>query len=116
MVGNSESIGNGAERPSWQPHETVRGTRWHTALLVVGVILGLGMGAAAAMLQSPVYQSTAQISIVKKNPDAVAGPHASATGDLAPPAEVLRSSQIIENVLRSPMFVSRGTATGADAE
>jgi uncharacterized protein involved in exopolysaccharide biosynthesis len=107
--------GNGSVMPAGQPPVPATTTWRNKVLLVVGVLVGLGTGAAIAWIQPPVYQSTAQISIVKRLPEGVADTHQS-TGDLAPPAEVLRSSQIIESAIRSPQVASRRTSIRGDAD
>src|SRR5262245_61760624 len=87
----------------------------HKGLLVVGVLLGLGAGAASAKLQPPTYQSTAQISILKKHLGAVTDGQFPAD-DLAPPTEVLKSFPIVERAIRSCGPGDGGTVAPADAD
>jgi uncharacterized protein involved in exopolysaccharide biosynthesis len=67
---------------------------------VAGGLLGLGLGAALARFQPAVYQSTAQISISRKHPDPGGDRRLAEDAEIAPPAEVLKSSPIIEAALR----------------
>lgn len=84
---------------------TIISVGWrHKGLLVLGLIVGTGAGAALCMLLPPVYQSTAQISILKKRPDSVTGVDTRqlvADDYLAPPQDLLKSSLIIDNAIRS---------------
>jgi hypothetical protein len=69
--------------------------------LFVGLLFGLGASAAVSRLLPSAYQSTAQISILRKYPEAIPDAHPAAMDSIAPPTEVLRSPAIIENAIRS---------------
>ena len=76
----------------------------HKGWVVFGMLAGIGVGTALCMVLPPVYQSTAQISILKKRPDTVTGVDTRqlvAEDYLAPPQDVLKSSLIIDNAIRS---------------
>ncbi len=89
---------------------TVLAMGWaHKVWVVFGTLAGIGVGAALCVLLPPVYQSTAQISIMKKRPDTVSGVDTRqlvAEDYLAPPQDVLKSSLIIDNALRSKGIAS----------
>src|SRR5262245_50705539 len=70
--------------------------------LVVGLLLGLGLGAGVSYLWPPAFQSTAQILVVKKRSDMVTGVDSRPQpGEdyVAPAAELLKSSLIIERAI-----------------
>lgn len=72
--------------------------------IVLGLLVGIGAGVACGILLPRVYQSSAQISFLKKRPDSVTGVDTrqlSADDYLAPPQEVLRSSLIIDGAIRA---------------
>lgn len=77
--------------------------------LVLGLLAGLGVGAACGMLLPRVYQSSAQISILKKRPDSVTGVDTrqlAADDYLVPPQDLLKSSLIIDGAIRSKGIAS----------
>lgn len=72
--------------------------------LIFFMLLGGAAGAALCSVLPPTYQSTAQISVLKKRPDTVTGVDTrqlSAEDYLAPPQDMLRSSLIIESAVRA---------------
>lgn len=76
----------------------------HRNLLMLGTLAGLVLGAMLALLLAPVYQSTAQILMVKKRPDAVTGVDTRSLGAeeyIAPAQELLKSHLIIDRAVRS---------------
>src|SRR5437879_6330299 len=78
---------------------------WRRKWLVLTCLAsGLALGAGLSMVLPRVYQSAAQIAVVKKRPDAVTGVDTRPMGAeeyLAPPQEVLKSSMIIDTAIRS---------------
>src|SRR6266446_5068164 len=76
----------------------------HKKLLLAGILLGLGIGVALLVFLPPVYQSSAQILVVKKRPDAVTGFDSRLPGDedyVTPAQELLKSSVIIDHAIRA---------------
>ena len=57
----------------WGPEAFVRAGWRHKTIAILGLLVGLGVGAGLAHWLPPVYQSSAQISIVRKRPDLVTG-------------------------------------------
>jgi len=103
-----------------QSNASVTGSRWepativsigwrHKSWVVLGLVAGISVGVALRMLLPPVYQSSAQISILKKRPDSVTGVDTRqlvADDYLAPPQDVLKSSLIIDHAIRSKGIAS----------
>jgi succinoglycan biosynthesis transport protein ExoP len=76
----------------------------HKGKVIFCMLAGIGVGAALCILLPPVYQSTAQISVLKKRPDSVTGVDTRqlvAEDYLAPPQDMLKSSLILGNAIRS---------------
>src|SRR5262245_7014798 len=71
MAPGVERNGSEAAERARQPQTIVRIAWRYKGLLVGGILLGLGIGAAVTRVQPPVYQSIAQISISRKHADAV---------------------------------------------
>jgi uncharacterized protein involved in exopolysaccharide biosynthesis len=84
--------------------------------LLAGLLLGLGASAAVSMGLPPAYRSTAQISILRKYPEAITNPHPLATDAIAPPAEVLRSPAVIDNAVRSRNLGALGIFAREDGD
>lgn len=103
--------GPAAER-RWEP-EALLWIGWRRKFWVlVGIVLGVGLGAAAGYSLPKVYQSTAQISVVKKRPDAVTGwdtRQISTENQISPPQDLLKSSLIIDSAVRSRNLTSLST-------
>lgn len=99
---------------------TLAGVAWRYRWLVaLGLIAGLGGGAAVARSLPPVYQSSAQISVVRKRPDAVTGVDSrTLAGEdaIAPPAEVLRSSLVIGGAVRAGKLAALPTFAQAEGD
>jgi polysaccharide biosynthesis transport protein len=100
---NRDHEQNGNEEPDWtfEPETIVRAAWRRKGWLLAGLLFGLGASAAVSMVMPRAYQSTAQISILRKNPEAIPDNHPSPMDSIAPPSEVLRSPAIIENAIRS---------------
>jgi polysaccharide biosynthesis transport protein len=82
-----------------------RKKRW----VVFGLIAGIGVGVACGLFLPRVYQSSAQIAILKKRPDSVTGVDTrllAADDYLAPPQEMLKSSLIIDQAIRAKELAS----------
>jgi capsular exopolysaccharide synthesis family protein len=69
-------------------------------LFAVGVLCGLGVTALYALLWPPVFQSTAQILVVKKRPD----PNPAGDARFAPPEDVISGQHAL---LKSPLVIER---------
>ncbi len=92
--------------PPHQPKDiNLLSVGWRRKIWIVcGLLVGLCSGAAVAMQLPRIYQSSAQISILKKRPDAVTGVdtrHLSTEESASPPQDLLRSSAIIERAIHS---------------
>src|SRR6266542_366527 len=90
--------------------------KWHVALgLFLGVVVSAGIG-----FQLPrVYQSSAQISIIKKRPDAVTGIDTRPlSGDeaVSPAQDILKSSLIIERAVQSKGLAALALNAREDAD
>lgn len=75
----------------------------YKVLLFLTACLGAGAGIGLALVLPPTYQSTAQIFVAKKRPDAVAGfdTRQPATDEsVAPTQELLKSPLILDNAIR----------------
>lgn len=82
-----------------------RQKRW----VVIGLIAGIAAGVACGLFLPRVYQSSAQIAILKKRPDSVTGVDTrqlAADDYLAPPQEMLKSSLIIDQAIRAKGIAS----------
>ena len=80
--------------------------------LVLGMLVGLGLGAIVYSLLPRVYQSTAQVLVVKKRPDAVTGVDTRplATEDyVATQQELMNSSVVIERAIQDHGLASLET-------
>src|ERR1043165_5554140 len=88
----------------WEP-ESLIWVAWQRKWLVLcGALLGLAAGAALAMGLPQGYQSSAQISIIKKSSDAVTGVdprHLGAEDSMSPAQDLLKSSLIIDRAILS---------------
>jgi uncharacterized protein involved in exopolysaccharide biosynthesis len=93
----------GSDEPDWlRPPDAMAAAAWRRkGWLLAGLVLGLGAAAAVSKLLPPAYQSSAQISILRKSPEAVPDPHLSALEALAPPTEVLRSPAIVADAVKA---------------
>jgi uncharacterized protein involved in exopolysaccharide biosynthesis len=100
---NRDRLQDGREEPDrmFQPETFTRAAWEHKGWLFVGLLFGLGTSAAVSKLLPSAFQSTAQISILRKYPEAIPDSHPAAMDSIAPPTEVLRSPAIIENAIRS---------------
>lgn len=111
-----------ANEPEGAPAEpaALAGVAWRYRWLVaLGLLAGLGGGAAVARSLPPVYQSSAQISIVRKRPDAVTGVDSrTLAGEdaIAPPTEVLRSSLVIGGAVRAGKLAALSTLARPDGD
>src|SRR5438270_1265471 len=80
-------------------------TGWaNKGLVALGVFAGIALAVVLGALLPRVYQSSAQIAVLKKRPDAVTGVDTrqlAAEDYLAPPPEILKSSAIISGAIRS---------------
>src|SRR3954471_8629740 len=77
-----------------------RQKRW----VIFGLFAGIGVGVGCGLFLPRVYQSSAQIAILKKRPDSVTGVDTrqlAADDYLAPPQEMLKSSLIIDQAIRA---------------
>ena len=113
-----------------QPSHNIFKIAWnHKALVLVGVITGLVLGALFYSQRDPIYQSTTQILVVKKqsNPLPATGvdPRSAMVEDyVATQIVLLRSQFLVEkavtdekmvkkwNLLSLPSFASQGNPTG----
>ena len=88
----------------WEP-ETLLWVAWQRkGLVLFGGLLGLAVGAALGVLLPRVYQSSAQISIVKKSSDTITGVDTrglAAEENISPPQDLLKSSLIIDRAIQS---------------
>lgn len=88
----------------WGP-ETIFWVAWqHKAWVAGGLAAGLLVSAIVGSLMPPIYQSSAQISVVKKSPDRVTGldtRNLSAEENISPPQDLLKSSLIIDRAIQS---------------
>jgi uncharacterized protein involved in exopolysaccharide biosynthesis len=100
---------------TWEPEAAVRFAWRHKAIVILGSFLGLLVGGVAAWFLPPVYQSSAQILVVKKRPDAVTGVDTrqmSAEEFVSPAQDLLKSFLIINRAIREkelaalPSFVN----------
>ncbi len=94
------TLGRGLGRLAWR----------RKGSLLLGILLGVAVGAAYYFFTPPAYNSSAQILVVKKRPDAVTGTdnsHAASTDDYV-------ASHLA--LLRSPLIVERAIAQGKLAE
>ena len=100
---------NGLPGFRWEP-ATIALVGWrHKRWVALGLVVGIAVGAAMGMLLPRVYQSSAQISILKKRPDSVTGMDTRqlvADDYLAPPQDLLKSSLIIDGAIRSKELAS----------
>jgi uncharacterized protein involved in exopolysaccharide biosynthesis len=100
----------------WQPEHLV-GHAWRskgTLLLMMAVGAAVSAGIATAL--PPVYQSTTQFSVVKRVPDSVTGMDTrplSTEESITPPQDVLKSSSVLENALRSA-GINQADSVGED--
>ena len=86
----------------WGPEAFARAAWRHKFITTVGILVGLATGAALAHYLPPVYQSSAQISIVRKRPDLVTGLDTRQMASeeyISPPQDLLKSSPIVENAM-----------------
>ncbi len=87
--------------------------------VVLGLCAGVAVSAAIGMNLPRVYQSSAQISVIKKRPDAVTGIDTrplSAEENMTPPQELLKSSLIIERAIHSKGLGARGIPVNEDGD
>ncbi len=84
--------------------------------LVIGLAVGLATAAACNFVLPAAYQSTAQIAMVMKGPDGVTDVPRSAAEFVAPPAEALKSSLILDSAIRSGGLAARGLLGGPDGD
>lgn len=86
--------------------------------LVLGLFIGACAGAAIAVQLPKTYQASAQISVVKKRPDAVTGidtrPLSEDNG--SPPQDLLRSTLIIERAIHSKGLAALPLQVGEDQD
>ena len=103
----------------WGP-ETLLFVGWrYKGRVLAGVIVGLLVSAAVGMLMPHVYQSSAQISVVKKIPDRVTGIDTrslSAEENISPPQDLLKSSLIINRAIESKGLNSLPIVVPADQD
>jgi uncharacterized protein involved in exopolysaccharide biosynthesis len=89
---------------NWEP-ATLLSIGWQKKRqILIGMVIGIAAGVALAQILPRVYQSSAQITIVKKRPDAMTGSDARHMGSedfFAPPQELLKSSTIINAALQT---------------
>jgi polysaccharide biosynthesis transport protein len=88
-------------------------------LVALGLCIGVAAGAAIGMTLPRVYQSAAQISVIKKRPDAVTGidtRQLSAEENMTPPQELLKSSLIIERAIQSKGLGTLGLPMSEDSD
>jgi len=99
----------------WSPESLIRIAWRRKSLVALGLIAGIVASAALGMQLPRVYQSTAQISVVKKRPDAVTGIDTRPFGEenATPPQDFLKSPLIIDRALQSPALAGR-TIGGRD--
>jgi succinoglycan biosynthesis transport protein ExoP len=79
----------------WEPGRLLWVAWQRKGLVILGCLLGLAVGGALSVLLPRTYQSSAQISMVKKRPDTVS------EEAVSPPQELLKSSIIIERAIHS---------------
>jgi succinoglycan biosynthesis transport protein ExoP len=103
----------------WEP-ETLLWVAWQRKwLILVGGLLGLAVGAVLGTVLPRVYQSSAQISIIKKSSDTVTGVdtrHIAAEENISPPQDLLKSSLIIDRAIQSRGLGSLATIHREDEE
>src|SRR5262245_3473558 len=86
----------------WQPENLLRAAWNYKWLVLFGTIVGLGLSAAVGSALPRVYQSTAQIAVVKKRPDAITGLDTRHIDEgMAPPQDLLRSSLILTGAVQA---------------
>jgi polysaccharide biosynthesis transport protein len=69
-------------------------------LILLGAVLGVALGLGYAAIWTPVYQSNAQVLVVRKHPEGLAG----AAGSSAPQDDPLPTQQ---GLLKSPLVLQR---------
>ncbi|MBI1831350.1 MAG: hypothetical protein HYR84_07870 [Planctomycetes bacterium] len=88
----------------WSP-ETLLWVSWqHKGWVALGLAIGLIASAAIGAIIPRSYQSTAQISIVKKTPDPLTGMttrNLAAEENMSPPLDLLKSSLIVDRAIHS---------------
>src|SRR6185437_13527209 len=100
MSRESELHGNETPGRVLDPETILRAAWRRKGRLLAALVLGLGISAAVSQALPRTYQSTAQISILRKFPEALPDSHPISPMDsIAPPTEVLRSPAIIENAI-----------------
>ena len=101
MSADREQRGSEESDRTFEPDTIVRVAWRRKGWLLAGLLLGLAASVAASLVMPPTFQSTAQISILRKFPEGMLDSHASPMDSIAPPTEVLRSPAIIENAIQS---------------
>lgn len=91
---------------------------WRRKLwIAIGLLVGLGAGAGIATQMPRVYQSSAQISVVKKRPDSVIGVDTKHLDDTtSPPQDVLKSAAVIERAIHSKGLAALPLTTSEDQD
>jgi len=103
----------------WGPEAFVRAGWRHKTIAVLGLLVGLGVGAGLAHWLPPVYQSSAQISIVRKRPDLVTGLDTRQMASeeyISPPQDLLKSSPIVENAIHKAGLASLPSFASTDID
>ena len=101
--GSPEPVG--MERPAGQGHLSLLRVAWQRKPLVaLGLVIGLALGAFYYAQKTPVYQSTAQVLVIKKRPEALplpgTDPRLSSYEDyLATHVALIRSQLIVERAV-----------------
>lgn len=100
----SSQLNNGLGPAPWTP-ETLLAIAWrHKGLVAVGIVIGMIVSAAIGAYLPRSYQSSAQLSIIKKRPDPVTGidtRNMSAEENVTPPADLFKSAIIIDRAIQA---------------
>jgi capsular exopolysaccharide synthesis family protein len=94
------------EPPPVQANLHILQVAWrHKSLIALGIVLGLTLGLLYYAQRPPLYQSTAQVLVVKKRPEAV-------TGVVAQPISVEDYVATQQVLIKSPVIVDRAIKKG----
>ena len=89
---------------------------WHRKpLVLLGLVVGLALGGVYYVLAVPLYESKAQVLVVKKRPDNVTGMdtrHLEVEDYVATQREIIRSQLIVERALKKPALAGSPSFDG----